>query len=145
MAYVATPESIQAIRYELNDTAGPGLYILDDDTITYYLEKNEGSISSSSIDCARTILLRLSMTARDEIVDIIAIKGSKTAESYRLALELFLKNPQLNPMFNKVTPYAGNISKSDIITNNSNTDTNYVKNINSDFETTSFSSNAFLI
>ena len=142
--YTVTPEDIFKVRMEVQDV-DTGLYILPDETLDYILAKNDGSISTSSIEAARMILLRLSMTAKDEIVDIIAIKGSKTAESYRLALELFLKNPQLNPMFNKVTPYAGNISKSDIITNNSNTDTNYVKNINSDFETTSFSSNAFLI
>ncbi len=144
MTYMVTPEDIFKVRMEVQDV-DTGLYILPDETLEYLLSKNDGSISTSSIEAARMILLRLSMTARDEIVDIIAIKGSKTAESYRLALELYLRNPQLNPMFNKVTPYAGNISKSDIITNNSNTDTNYVKNINSDFETTSFNSNAFLI
>ena len=144
MAYTVTPEDIFKVRMEVQDV-DIGLYVLPDETYEYLLLKNDGSISTSSIEAARMILLRLSMTAKDEIVDIIAIKGSKTAESYRLALELYLKSPQLNPMFNKVTPYAGNISKSDIITNNSNTDTNYVKNINSDFETTSFSSNAFLI
>ena len=142
--YTVTPEDIFKVRMEVQDV-DTGLYILPDETLDYILAKNDGSISTSSIEAARMILLRLSMTAKDEIVDIIAIKGSKTAESYRLALELYLKSPQLNPMYNKVTPYAGNISKSDIITNNSNTDTNYVKNINSDFETTSFSSNAFLI
>jgi len=142
--YIVTPEDVFKVRMEVQDV-DIGLYVLPDETYEYLLLKNDGSISTSSIEAARMILLRLSMTAKDEIVDIIAIKGSKTAESYRLALELYLKSPQLNPMFNKVTPYAGNISKSDIITNNSNTDTNYVKNINSDFETTSFSSNAFLI
>ena len=124
MTYTATPEDIQKIRYELNDNAGPGLYILDDSTITYYLNKNEGSISRTSIDCCRAILMRLSMDSKDTVVDVISLKSHRTAEQYRLALELYLKNPSLNPLYNNISGWAGNISKAEMQENNANPDNN---------------------
>lgn len=124
MAYVATPEDIQKIRYELNDNSGPGLYILDDSTITYYLEKNFGSIARTSIDCCRAILLRLSMDSKDQVVDVLALRNSKAAEQYRLALELYLKDPSLNPLYNNLNGWAGNISVSEIEENNNTLDNN---------------------
>lgn len=125
MAYIATPEDIQKIRYELNDNS-PGLYILDDSTISYYLEKNQGSIARTTIDCARAILFRLSMDSTEEIIDVLSIKNRSVALSYKESLELFLRNPDLNPIMRSVNPYAGGISKSDIATNLADTDQNTV-------------------
>ena len=127
MTYTATPEDIQKIRYELNDNS-TGLYILDDSTITYYLEKNNGSISRSSLDCCKAILLRLAMDSRDSTVDVLSIKSSKQAEQYRLALELYLKDPSLNPIYASAGGWAGGISKSEMQANNSNPD-NYVTDL----------------
>lgn len=127
MVYTATPEDIQKIRYELNDNS-PGLYILDDSTITYYLEKNQGSISRASIDCARAILLRLSMDSKDSVVDVLSIKSHKTAEQYRLALELYLKSPSLNPLYNNLSGWIGNTSRSEMQENIENPD-NYVTSL----------------
>ena len=123
-SYVATPEDIQKIRYELNDNAGPGLYILDNSTVTYYLEKNNGSIPRASLECCKAILLRLAMDSRDSTVDVLSIKSSKQAEQYRLALELYLKDQNLNPIYSSSSGWAGGISKSEIIANNSNPDNN---------------------
>lgn len=126
MTYTATPEDIQKVRYELNDNAGPGLYILDDTIISYYLEKNQGSLARTSIDCCRAILLRLSMDSKDQVIDILAVKSHKTAEQYRLALELYLKNPSLNPLINAANCYAGGISNQDIADNLADLDQNTV-------------------
>lgn len=126
MAYVPTAEDRQKIRYELNDN-NPGLYILDDSTIDYYLTKNSGSISATSIDCCRAILLRLSMDSSDNIVDVLSIKTSKAAEQYRLALQMYLRDPSLNPIMKSVSIYGGNISKSDIQSNIDNPDNNSVQ------------------
>lgn len=125
MAYTPTPEDRQKIRYELNDNS-PGLYILDDSTIDYYLTKNLGSISATSIDCCRAILLRLSMDSSDNIVDVLSIKSSKAAEQYRLSLQMYLNNPSLNPIIKSASIYAGNVSLSDMNTNDTTADNNYV-------------------
>lgn len=123
MAYVVTPEDITKVRYEIQDVS-VGLYILDDDTITYFLEKNNGSIARASIDAAKTILFKLSIESTDEVVSILSLKGSKAAEAYRLALELYLKSPSLNPLYQNATLWAGNISRTEISTNNSTLDNN---------------------
>ncbi len=125
MAYTPTPEDRQKIRYELNDNS-PGLYILDDSTIDYYLTKNSGSISATSIDCCRAILLRLSMDSSDNITDVLSIKSSKAAEQYRLSLQMYLNNPSLNPLIKSASIYAGNVSLSDMNTNDTTADNNYV-------------------
>ena len=125
MAYTPTPEDRQKIRYELNDNS-PGLYILDDSTIDYYLTKNSGSISATSIDCCRAILLRLSMDSSDNIVDVLSIKSSKAAEAYRQALQLYITSPSLNPLIKSASIYAGNVSLSDMNTNDTTADNNYV-------------------
>lgn len=117
-----TPEMIMQVRYEVQDLAGPGLYILDDTTITYFLSKNSEVVRLASLDAARAILLRLSMNASDEIVDIFSIKGSKSASEYRQSLELFLKNPMLNGSGSDLMPYAGGVSVSDMQANDANSD-----------------------
>lgn len=124
MAYIPTLTDIQKVRWEVQD-ADPALPVLDDSTYEYILSKNSGSISVSSIDAARMILMRLSFST-DEVVDILSIKGSKTAESWRYALQMYLKSPELNPIMRNLNPYAGGISKSDIATNLADTDQNTV-------------------
>lgn len=123
MAYTPTPTDIQSVRYEVQDIE-VGLYILPDATYEYILTKNEGSISRSSIDAARMILMRLSITAKDQTIDILSIKSSKQAESYRQALILFIKDPSLNPLYNNINGWAGNVSVSEIKSNINNPDNN---------------------
>lgn len=123
MAYTPTPEAINQVRMEVADTE-VGLYILPDATYEYILTKNEGSISRSSIDAARMILMRLSITAKDQTVDVLSIKTSKQAEAYRQALILFIKDPSLNPLYNNINGWAGNVSVSEIEANINNPDNN---------------------
>ena len=120
MAYT----DIQKVRIEVADL-DPGLPLLADDEYTYLLEKNNNSIVRASVDAARIILLKLSQQT-DETVSIFSVKGSKAAEQYRLALELYIKNPQLNPLYNNLQGYFGGISISDMQKNNTNCDNNIV-------------------
>lgn len=120
-----TPEMITNVRMEIQDVA-VGFYILDDETITYFLEKNNENIRRASMDCARAILFKLSINASDSTVDIFSIRGSKAAEAYRLSLMLYLKDPSLNPVYNLAGIYAGGISVSDMQANVDDTDNNAV-------------------
>lgn len=120
MAYT----DIQKVRIEVADL-DPGFPLLADDEYSYLLEKNNNSIVRASVDAARIILLKLSQQT-DETVSIFSIRGSKAAEQYRLALELYIKNPQLNPLYNNLQGYFGGVSISDMEANNANCDNNIV-------------------
>ena len=122
MAYT----DIQKVRIEVADV-DPGFTLLADDEYSYLLEKNNNSIVRASVDAARIILLKLSQQT-DETVSIFSIRGSKAAEQYRLALELYIKNPQLNPLYNNLQGYFGGVSISDMEANNANPDNNIVEN-----------------
>jgi len=117
---------IQEVRLQVGDL-DPSLPVLTDDVYQYFLDRNSGSVRKSALEAARTILLRLSMVS-DETVDIFTVKGSRTAAEYRLSLNMFLKSPDLNPVFSTSDIYAGGISRQEILENVLAPDTNYVIN-----------------
>jgi hypothetical protein len=116
--------NIEIVRIEVQDI-DPSLPLLPDTTYEYLLEKNENNIARTSIDAARIILMQLSQRG-DETVDIFSIKGSRVADTYRQALELYLRNPTLNPLMQGVSGYFGGVSKSDMIANDANLDNNII-------------------
>ena len=120
MAYT----DIQKVRLSVADI-DPTLPILTDTDYEYFLEKNNNSITRASIDAARTILLVLSQRG-EETIDIFSIKGSKAAEQYRLALQLFLTSPSTNPVLQNARGWIGGVSNADIIENLNNSDNNPV-------------------
>jgi hypothetical protein len=113
---------IQQVRLLIQDNE-PGLTILADDEIEFLLERNSNSVNATSIEAARLVLFKLSQRG-DETVDIFSLKGGKAAEQYRLALQLYLRDPNLNPMLNNIGGYVGGVSKSDMESNDANTDNN---------------------
>lgn len=117
--------TIQALRYELGDTS-PELPIMSDDEYSYFLSKNDYVVRRAAMDAAKSIMLKLSMRD-DSVVDIFSIKGSAAARNYMQALQLYIKNPDLNSLYEKVQGYAGGISKQDMLSNDSNLDNNIVK------------------
>jgi hypothetical protein len=118
--------NIQKVRVAVADL-DPAFPILDDATYEYFLEKNNNSIDRASLDAAKTILFTLSQRT-NQTVDLFSVSGgARSAEQYRLALQLFLRDPQLNPVYNNVGAYAGNISISDMQSNADNLDNNIVQ------------------
>lgn len=117
--------TIQALRYELGDTS-PELPIMSDDEYSYFLSKNDYVVRRAAMDAAKSIMLKLSMRD-DSVVDVFSIKGSAAARNYMQALQLYIKNPDLNSLYEKVQGYAGGISKEDMQANDSNLDNNIVK------------------
>lgn len=121
---------VQQVRLNVQDNE-PGFYMLSDEEIEYLLESNKGNVGRASLQAARIILFKLAQ-AGDETVDIFSIRGSKAAESYRLALELYIKSPSLNPMMDGVGIYVGGISKTDMEKNDCNMDNNIIQSPNKD-------------
>ena len=117
---------IQQVRLNVQDNT-PGLYIISDDEITYLLEKFNNNVDKASYQAAKIILLNLAQRS-DETIDVFSIKGSKSATEYRLALELFLKDPANNPLYQNLKGYVGGASISDMDANNANLDNNIVEN-----------------
>jgi hypothetical protein len=116
--------AIQQVRLLIQDNS-PGLYIIDDESINFFLERNSNNINRTAVEAAKVVLLNLSMRG-DHTTDILSIKGSKAAEAYRLALELFIKSPDLNPVLQNASGYAGGISIADMQANVDNLDNNIV-------------------
>jgi hypothetical protein len=120
------PTEIQKVRIAVADL-DPALPLLDDATYQYFLDKNNANITRASMDAAKTILLMLSQRG-SYTVDIFSISGGhKSAEQYRLALELFIKSPDLNPMLQNTQAYFGGVSVSDIQSNDAVLDNNIVQ------------------
>lgn len=115
---------LQKIRYELGDTDS-SFPIMTDSEYEYFLEKNNYNVMKASLDAARVILFKLAQRG-EETVDIFSIKGTKAAEQYRLALQMYIKDPNLNPVLNNVKGYFGGVSISDMEANDAVSDNNLV-------------------
>ena len=75
---------VQAVRLEIGDS-DPVFFILSDEEIQYFLDKNEGSIRKASLDAAKSILFRLASYTYER-VDILEHKGSDYFLQYRQEL-----------------------------------------------------------
>jgi len=64
----------------------------------------------------------------DETVDIFSLRGSKVAEQFRLALQMYIKDQSLNPLTQTAKGYIGGVSKTDMLANNSDLDNNIITN-----------------
>ena len=117
---------IQQVKLEVADL-DPAFPLLSDADYDYLLLKHNNSVVRAAVDAARIILLLLSQRT-DETVDVFSVRGSKAAEQYRLALELYIKNPQLNSLYNNLKGYVGGVSISDMEANNADLDNNIVEN-----------------
>lgn len=126
-----TPELIMHVRYEVQDIT-PGLYILDDSTIEYFLQKHQGNVPRASLEAARAILFRLAQDSSTEVVDIFTLRSGTSASEFRQALELYIKNPYLNPLSSNLKGWIGGVSKSEMELNDSNLDNNIVQSPSKD-------------
>ena len=124
---------IEIVRLNVQDNE-PGFYFLSDDEIEYLLDSVNGNMGKASLKAAQIILFKLSQRS-DETVDIFSLKNSKAADSYRLALEMYIKNPSMNPMLDDVSLYVGGVSKSDMQANDCNLDNNIIQAPNKDRRT----------
>lgn len=120
MAYTNDPANspTDAVRLLVGDIY-PDIEMLQDTEYQYFLDKYDGNVNRSAVDAARSIMFVLSRWTRERTGDI-EVYGSEWAKNYRQALLEFVKNPNLS-IYNAM-PYAGGISKSDMVANDLNTD-----------------------
>ena len=116
---------IQKLRLEVGDV-DVSFPILDDTSYEYFLEKHSNNLNRAGLDAARAILFQLS-TRNSETVDVFSVKNTY-AESYRQALLLYIKDPNLNPLYKNLKGYVGGVPISDMDANNANLDNNIVEN-----------------
>lgn len=105
------------VRLRLGDTTCP--YILDDQTIEYYITKNSNNENRTYRELLTVVLFSLSRLTRERAGDL-EIFGSEYFRQYYDAVKLALSNPELNYIV--AVPYAGGISRHDMATNQQDTD-----------------------
>ena len=115
----------QQVRLLCQDNT-PGLYIISDDEIDFLLQRNNNNVDKAVYE-ALQIMLRYLAQRGDESIDIFSIRGSKSAEQLRLAIELYLKDPANNPLYKNLKGYVGGVSISDMDANNANLDNNVIQ------------------
>lgn len=115
----------QQVRLLCQDNT-PGLYIISNDEIDFLLQRNNNNVDKAVYE-ALQIMLRYLAQRGDESIDIFSIRGSKSAEQLRLAIELYLKDPANNPLYKNLKGYVGGVSISDMQENNANLDNNIVQ------------------
>ena len=115
---------IQKLRLEVGDV-DISFPILDDTSYEYFLQKHSNNLNRAGLDAARAILFQIS-TRNSETVDVFSVKNT-SAESYRQALLLYIKDPTLNPLYQNLKGYVGGVSISDMDANNANLDNNIIQ------------------
>lgn len=120
MAFTGDPVNsiTDRVRLMTGDT-DPAFEFLDDVTYTYILEKNNNNEKQSAIEAARYILAYIARFTRERTGDI-EVYGTEFFKNYRD----FLLNMVNNPNFSNILPmpYAGGISKEDMLKNDQNAD-----------------------
>ena len=115
----------QQVRLLCQDNT-PGLYIISEDEIDFLLQRNNNNVDKAVYE-ALQIMLRYLAQRGDESIDVFSIRGSKSAEQLRLAIELYLKDPANNPLYKNLKGYVGGVSISDMDANNANLDNNIIQ------------------
>ena len=117
MALDLSNSAIDRVRLRLGDTTCP--YILDDQTIDYYITKNSNNENRTYRELLTVVLFSLSRLTRERAGDV-EVYGSEYFRQYYDAVKLALSNPELNYIV--AMPFAGGISRSDMATNQQDVD-----------------------
>lgn len=112
--------AIAAIRLLIQDRGTPP--ILHDNDYIYFLSLSNNNVRIAAQYAAQSILFSYSTLVTERIGEL-EIEGQHAAIAYREALKMFLSNPNFSVAMNTAMPYAGGISKQDVIDNLTNFDT----------------------
>lgn len=109
--------AIDRVRLRLGDFHCP--YILDDQSIDYYITKNSNNENKAYKELLTVMLFSLSRLTRERAGDV-EIYGSEYFRQYFDAVKLALSNPELNYIV--AMPFAGGISRNDMAANQQDVD-----------------------
>lgn len=116
--------AVDRVRVAVSDTAE--IPYLNDDTIQFYIDKNNGNERKAVIECGLVILGILSRGASYSKVNEIIFDGKNSAKAYKDFL-LMITNPRYSG--DVMGGYAGGISISDMEANEADTDNNLRPNL----------------
>ena len=124
MPYTGSPSTnpIDRLRLNVGDIWADTEWLHDED-YQYFLDKNNGNENRATLDAARSLLFVLTRFTRERTGDI-EVYGADIFNNYFKALQLILKNPDI--AISAAIPYAGGISKLDMLDNVLNVDNNAV-------------------
>ena len=120
MAFTNNPalSATDRVRLIVGDTATEFEY-LSDETYEYLLNKYNDNETAAALEAARYILGSLAKYSRQRTGDI-EVYGAEMFKNYKDFLIELIRNPQM--LLDRARAYAGGISKSDMIQNDSNSD-----------------------
>lgn len=121
MPYTHDPANnpIDRIRLNVGDI-WDDFEMLADSDYQYFLDAANGNENRATMDAARAILFKLTRLTRERTGDI-EVYGSEWFKNYMAALQLILKDPNIS--ISIAVPYAGGISRQDMLDNRLNPDT----------------------
>ncbi|QDP60447.1 MAG: hypothetical protein GOVbin1096_75 [Prokaryotic dsDNA virus sp.] len=120
MAFTGDPvnNALDRVRLITGDT-DPNYVFLEDATYQYVLDKNNQNEKQSAIEAARYILANITRYTRERTGDI-EVYGNEFFKNYRDYLLELVNNPNFSNIL--PMPYAGGISKKDMLENDSDPD-----------------------
>ncbi len=127
MPYTGNPSTnaVDRIRLAVGDI-WDDMELLTDADYQYFLDRNDGNENRATMDALKALLFKLGRMTRERTGDI-EVYGSDWFNNYYKMLLLLLKDP--NAAISLAVPYAGGISRSDMMRNDMNCD-NVVREIN---------------
>lgn len=122
MSFTGDPinNPIDRVRLITGDT-DPVYEFLDDVTYQYLLDKNNNNEKQAALEGARYILANIARYTRERTGDI-EVYGNEFFNNYRKYLLELVNNPNFSSIL--PMPYAGGISKKDMLENDQNPDNN---------------------
>lgn len=120
MSFTGDPanNAIDRIRLITGDT-DPVYEFLDDATYQYALDSNNQNEKQAALETARYILANIARFTRERTGDI-EVYGNEFFKNYRNYLLELVNNPNFSSIL--PMPYAGGISKQDMLDNDTNED-----------------------
>ena len=111
MAYTNSPATSVTDRLRLNVGDIHSVEILDDETYTYYYNKNEQNERRATRDLFTVLLFALSRYTHEKAGQL-EVWGGEFFQNYLAAVKLAITNPSIDSI--TAVPFAGGISRTDM-------------------------------